>query len=494
MNATSPPLAVSLALFAALEAAGIRHCHWKSNEHLGAGLAGETDLDVLVDADRAAETDQVLLGQGYRRFRSAAWGRFPGLFDWLGFDHETGRMVHIHLHHQLLTGLRFVKEHHLPWEQAVLDSRVRDQRFGVQVTHPALELVMLLARVALKNTHPVARGLVREFDYLLEGIDFREVEVWAHQILPPADATAALTILLARRHLERGALAEMRRRVSRALTRDRRMSSAEAAVRGPMNRARFAAARLARRLSLDVQLGKRLEPGGALVAVIGCDGAGKSTVAAELARWLAWKVDARTIYLGVGEGRVGVRVRVLRGLARSAEKRTPEAPGPPRPATPGSMPTRFHVPSVMRDVGSGLLNNAMADERMAKLREAAGFRAAGGVLLTDRFPQTQFPGIYDGPRTTRSDHDSALRRAFAGRELRLYESMAAMAPDVVIKLHVPVEVAIGRKPGHDARGIQRKCDLTMALEFPHSAVFDVDAARPLEAVLLDCKRILWSRL
>jgi thymidylate kinase len=158
------------------------------------------------------------------------------------------------------------------------------------------------------------------------------------------------------------------------------------------------------------------------------------------------------------------------------------------------MPTRLPFPQLLRDVGSGLLNNAMADERMAKLREAQAFRAAGGILLTDRFPQTQFPGIYDGPRTTRSDHESVVRRAFAAREARLYETMADLAPDLVIKLHVPVEIAVARKPGHNRGAIQRKCDLTVALEFPRSVVVDVDAARPLDEVLLDCKRILWRHL
>lgn len=482
----SPPLAVGLALFAQLEAAGIRHCHWKHNPRLASALAGVTALDLLVDADRAADADGVLLGLGFRRCRAAAWGRFPGLFDWVGFDAATGRLLHVHLYHQLLTGRRHVKEHGLPWAHVVLDARVRHPEFGVFVTHPALELVILLVRTAFKvaetslpgRPRPVPPETRRAFESLLAAVDPREVEVWAHQVLPPADAVAVLGILLARRHLEPSALAEVRRRAAAALARHRRMPALAAAVQSPLNAARLALARTARELSLDVQLGKRLEPAGVLVAVIGCDGAGKSTIAAELARWLAWKVDARTLYLGVGEGRGGLRVRALRRLASAARR--------PAPTQPGAL--------LLREVGGGLLHNAMADERIAKLRGAARFRARGGVLLTDRFPQSQFPGIYDGPRTTRSDHDSLLRRAFARREVALYHEMAEMAPEVVIKLHVPPAVAIARKPGHDPRAIQRKCDLTVALEFPRSAVFDVDAARPLDEVLLDCKRLLWAHL
>ena len=34
-------------LFASLNEEKVRYCHWKSNEHLLEGLAGQTDLDVL---------------------------------------------------------------------------------------------------------------------------------------------------------------------------------------------------------------------------------------------------------------------------------------------------------------------------------------------------------------------------------------------------------------------------------------------------------------
>ena len=490
-----PPLAIGRALFDRLEAAGIRHCHWKSNEHLAAALAGETDVDLLVDAARAAEVDAVLAELRFRRFRSPNWVRFPGIFDWLGFDTETGRLLHVHLHHQLLTGRRFVKEHHLPFERAVLDSSALDPVHGVRVPHPAVELLLLLFRLALKN-EGISDAAHRELAYLEPRVDKRDLEAWAHELLAPADA-AALSGLLVRGSIDDLAtLARIRPLALRTLADHSRMPKIEAAARAPLNRLRFLLARVARRLDLPGQLGKRLETQGALVAVIGSDGAGKSTVAAELAHWLAWKADARTVYLGVGEGRVGLRVRVLRRLARTAQSRT----GAPRRvvrtgARPsGSVPTRVRVPGLLRDLGAGLLHDAMADERLGKLHGAHRFRDAGGILLTDRFPQTQFPGIYDGPRTTRSDRDSFLRRRFAQREQRKYAAMAEMAPDIVLKLHVPVELALSRKPGHSAEGVRRKVDLTVALQFPRSRVFDVDASRPLAEVVLDCKRILWEHL
>ena len=62
------PLEQSLHLFRAFDAAGVRYCHYKSNQHLLPALAGDTDLDVLLDAGHAREAQVVLGATGYKRF------------------------------------------------------------------------------------------------------------------------------------------------------------------------------------------------------------------------------------------------------------------------------------------------------------------------------------------------------------------------------------------------------------------------------------------
>src|SRR5688500_6712020 len=55
----------------------IRYCHWKSNEHLAAGLAGLTDLDLLVDVGDAERLRAVLRGRGSRELTPPPIKDFP---------------------------------------------------------------------------------------------------------------------------------------------------------------------------------------------------------------------------------------------------------------------------------------------------------------------------------------------------------------------------------------------------------------------------------
>jgi hypothetical protein len=69
------PLAPATRLFDALHEHDIRYCHWKSNEHLLAGLAGETDLDLLFDRRQFGEVTILLAQCGFRRFDASARSR-----------------------------------------------------------------------------------------------------------------------------------------------------------------------------------------------------------------------------------------------------------------------------------------------------------------------------------------------------------------------------------------------------------------------------------
>ena len=84
-----------------------------------------------------------------RRGRVANARNDVGLEDFLGVDDESGRMVHFHVHYRIPGGERHNKRFRLPWERTVLETRVRDES-GVWVTAPAVEVVLLLTRYALK--------------------------------------------------------------------------------------------------------------------------------------------------------------------------------------------------------------------------------------------------------------------------------------------------------------------------------------------------------
>jgi len=125
--------------------------HWKSNNHLAAALAGETDLDLLVAQEDAQQFRQLALQYGFKVVISPPAKQFPGVEDYLGFDLATGRLSHLHVYYRLVLGKPFVKNHRLPLEDALLASARRHQSERVMIPSPAWELVVLVARILLKT-------------------------------------------------------------------------------------------------------------------------------------------------------------------------------------------------------------------------------------------------------------------------------------------------------------------------------------------------------
>jgi hypothetical protein len=165
----------------------IAYCHWKSNEHLVAAIEGFTDLDVLIDRRRCLELQRILADIGFRRFQATPSSAYPAIEDYLGFDDETGRLVHLHLHYQLTLGQPHLKGYRLPWEHHVLEGRRFDEDCGIYVADPVMELVLLLVRSALKRRLRSAlitpfrqaqretSDFSREFEWLLERTDVEAV-------------------------------------------------------------------------------------------------------------------------------------------------------------------------------------------------------------------------------------------------------------------------------------------------------------------------------
>src|SRR4051812_33103794 len=157
-----------------LDDRGVAYCHWKSNDHLDAALSADTDLDILVDPAGIDAVYAVFAELACRRGRVANARNDIGLEDFLGVDDESGRMVHFHVHYRLPGGERHNKRFRLPWERTVLDTRVRDET-GVWVTDPAVEVVLLLTRYALKlrgrDVVRGARGPDAELAYLMARTD-----------------------------------------------------------------------------------------------------------------------------------------------------------------------------------------------------------------------------------------------------------------------------------------------------------------------------------
>ena len=507
------PLLICQQLFRAFAEAGVRYCHWKSNEHLLPGLTGDTDLDVLVDRSSSHHVQRVLADLDFKSFQATPFTRYPGIEDYLGFDADTGKLVHLHLHHQLVLGQQSLKGYRLPLEHELLDHSTQDPQTGVSICEPHWELLLLLLRLAFKLRsrdrvrkligRPCAdRGSHREFQWL------------------QARTTPATAIALAVKHFGDQAADPIRDLLKTGLS-FQGLYRLRSATRPMFARCatyhriaaplRILVRRLTRRCyvwknrwqSTPDPLRRTSPRGGTLIAIVGADGAGKSTIVSELQHWASWKLDVTRVYFGSGDGPVSFPRKWLsrfvkagsmaRQLAtRSHTRKTQKTvAAPAHPELPESADRRW-----LRMWLTTLRVLLIARERRRNLVVARQARNRGIVVIADRYPQTQFLDMMDSPHLSQWQyHSNKCLRAIAAWETSVYESATTPAPDLVIKLCVDPQVAHQRKGDQTIQSLARRCQIVQDLAYPPATTsVAIDANLPLDHVLVEAKRAIWNLL
>jgi thymidylate kinase len=491
-NGTSV-LALVSSLCAALSEAGVVWCHWKSNEALDRSASGENDLDLLFRRADHQTVAGVLDGLGFKEARPPHGREVPGVGHFYGLD-VAGALVHVHAHFQLVMGDDTTKCFRLPVEDEYLASAVQGPVFRVPA--PEHELVVFVVRMILKHSTwdavlsaggSLTASETRELAWLDQRCDADRLRTTAKQLLPFVGEqlwTDALTAV----HGELSLPARLRvaGRLTRALTPfARRPPMADAALR-IARRVGWAT----RRYVLRRRATKRLSGGGAVIAILGGDGSGKSTTVNGIAGWLRTAVATRQVHLG--RPRPSATTRVLRGAARGSYRLlTVLRSGTWRvPATAPAASPAGSAPSVP-ELAWHLLT---ARDRSREHTRARRFAARGGVVVTDRFPVPQLR-LMDGPRGRAVlDDPSAGRsaRTLARLESRCYERM--LLPDIVIVLRCEPELAVGRKVDEEPRYVRRRAEEVWAADWSGTRALVVDAGRPASDVLAEVRSLVWSRL
>lgn len=469
-------------LFARLDDAEVVYCHWKSNEHLDAALAGDTDLDLLVDPAGRERAAKILTELDFVRFLAPAWGRYDGIEDHVGFDPDSGGLIHLHWHWELSVGRGGVKEYRLPWERYVLDTRRRDPEHDCFVADPAVEYVLLLVRARLKGKGLDA-DFVREANWLRERIDAPHLTEVVTQLLGAAAAPAIVSTLAAAP--TEGTLVELGYRASPSLASYSRLSSgARIATRVRRTVARQIA-RVRDRILHHPVARRRIRPqGGIVLAVLGADGSGKSSTTADLAKWLMWKVDVHSLYMGVPK----LLTRGMRRIVRVAPRTAPDDEKP----APTDPPRKR---SALRPILRALWASSIAFDKRVRRKRVARARRRGLIVVCDRYPQSTTMNFNDGPLLSAwRDHSNALVRKLARWEFASYRPGTQTAPDLVLELIVSPEVSVARRPDEMTLETARaKTESIRSLTFPPATrVVELDADRPLEEVLLRARRAVWE--
>jgi thymidylate kinase len=474
----------------------VRYCHWKSNEHAVAAIRAETDLDLLFDENQEELVTEILQSLGFRFLKAVEFASYPGIVDFVALDCSVMRMVHVHAHFRLQLGEKFVKSYRLPWERTVLETRIRHESCEMYSAKPELEMLLLLVRGALKlrwrsrlaalvrKRRPSA-DFVREFEWLRQRIDLEQLRTIASTLLGASSAEAIVESVKKGPKFEE--LLRLRTDLVARVKQYRTVSSTGAflcAVRREL--LLYWRLLLRRKLNYPVPVRRTNPRGGMVIAFLGVDGSGKSTIVKELTRVLSQKVDVVNVYFGTGDGASGLvkQLKKLRERRLYKSKKLSQAVAVPKRRG------MFYRPLLV------VWALAAAWEKRSVLKRMLKARRCGQVVVCDRYPQSQFAQIGDGPILQQEELlTSSFMRLFAGVEAAVYRSFSVYVPDLVVKLKVSATTASTRKPGQPSMEmLRRKIEIVEALHFDSRvAVVTIDTERPLDDVLRDIGNEIWAR-
>jgi thymidylate kinase len=475
-----------------LEAAGVGYCLWKKTVALAHAAAGEGDLDLLVSRASAQRFAEILRRLGFREALLSPAKRLPGELQTLGLDAGSGRLVKLDVHYQILVGDDTTKNYRLPIEEAYLASSTNAGL--LRLPAPEFELALFVVRMVVK--HGGWDALLTRRGSLLARE--RQELAWLSRRAPPALARECL-----QKHLPfigerlwercwRALQAECPLwfrlgtawALQRALAGHARRPRAADAVLKFWRRTRDFLNSRSRRKG-----GKCLETGGAIIALVGGDGAGKTTAAEMLFEWLAR--DFRTVRLHLGKPQPGWLARVARRFWRLRRAVAGGSSVSGRSALKAASEGKVSLRAYARLVGEVL----RARDRRRTYARARRLASNGALVICDRFPLPHI-GLMDGAaggRLLQRSDVPPLARYLAELERGYYREMRL--PEILIVLRVHPDVAVERKRDEeDEAYVRPRSEEVWRLDWQGTPALVVDAGRTRSEVHAELKSLVWSRL
>ena len=215
-----------------------------------------------------------------------------------------------------------------------------------------------------------------------------------------------------------------------------------------------------------------------LIAIIGTDGSGKSTVCEHIVEWISSYGPASRVHLGKQSGNIGRALARLPLVGAAMDRQIRRKSDDVNERIKANLqPSLFPA----------LVISAFTLRRRFRFKRMLALRKRGFIVVTDRFPQVGIPGAYDGPGFPDTQRGSRLVVRLARYEHAMFEWMASHRPDLVLRLNVDLDTACMRKPDHRRDALRRKIEVTPLLTYGGAPIVDIDANQPLARVIEEAK-------
>ena len=472
-----------LELFRKLNDRNVEYCHFKSNNNLIPAVNGVDDLDLLLAPASLDIFNEIVAKFGIRMAHDRGKEPTPYVYHYFGADPETGLLVHLHVYFKIVTGGSVFKNHWIRSEKMLLSQRVIDEHTKVFIPCAEADCILFVIRKMIEQPSPVENflfyrdlsNIMAELNWLLERADEQRMLEMVNEWLPELDPQLfkdSLNILITQGPLGSRVKLGLRMRavfdnkVRGALTAEisRSIEFLYAYVRGKLKISRK---------------NRYVFPGGLLIAFVGSEASGKSTLSKDAAEWYGERFDVSHVHMGKPPKNWRTKFfwnmvsfySLIKRLFKSRKSKlvsqeSVEALNLPHP----------------------LLSWLDSVDRREHLKCCFGKLMQGCTVITDRYPSEHM----DGPRIIERSRTTKL---LASWERANYQGMPA--PDLVIKAVAPLELTLSRNnlresPEPEAF-VRARYELAQKINFSFSEMILIDTTADYSNSIGEVRRAIWNR-
>jgi len=499
--------------FKLLDDKGVQYAHFKSNLNLERSFLALGDFDIIVDSTKNNLTHQILLSLNAKQVNTVFFKHYPGVDNWLLLDNDTGLIHHLHLHYQIISGKKFVKDYEIPWKDVIISTRVYDKKWGIYISDPNIEYLLLTFRSVIKSNitdflkssfgfyklHP---SLLNEKNDLLTKIDKEKLQLYISSLFMTDFSGIFLTILL-KKTINGKDFLKLSRIVRQELYLYRRMSKVKSIyynliysiivlIKKFNKNRKFAQTILLKKTSLTK---------GGIFAFVGVDGAGKSSTAYEINKWLTKHFESRRAYMGMGDAHTSIFYKVLKKIRKklptnkSLKNKSINSIDykPSKPINFFKTPLNF-----LRKVILILFILSIEKNNRKELILMNKYRINGGISILDRYPQIELPNVNDGPKIEVYKGIIKFKKFLnysIKKEKKLLEIVKIIKPDIIFRINISAEESMNRKSDqYDISIVNRKIKDLKNLNFQGSRIIEIDGTLQRDKEISLIKSIIWNYL
>ncbi|MEO0968820.1 MAG: hypothetical protein AAFX80_10880 [Cyanobacteria bacterium J06639_18] len=469
----------------------IIYCHWKSNTSIQDALSGIGDLDLLVNREDVQKFEGTLAYLGFKRVIDPLQVNCPSIFHFYGLDRDTGILVHLHVYYRVITGESLLKNYCLPLEKIILkESEILKD---IPVPSKAAELIVFVLRMMVKHTSILeymlllrsGEDLRKELKFLLTDESVKKFPIILENNLPSVDIklfNQCLECIQNKSPLLRHFWLSIKLR--RQLKNFNRLSfTSEWLLRAKLFIQRILWRFLASGKS------KKLVSGGAVIAFVGAEATGKSTLVKETRSWLGKVFHVSSVHLGKPPStwlsflpnltlpifrRISARDRMSSVIVDSSTKEK-------------NISLLYAIRSIL-----------VAWDRYQLATKIRRQVANGKLVICDRYPST-IVGAMDSARLNTPEKKgwkNNILRYLAKLENQIYRQIPP--PDLVIQLNVPVDVAMKRNQSRDKEEpsdyVLCRHTKGMIPSFPMSKTILIDSNQSIPETISCVRQSLWDAI